>query len=89
MGLHRHRCCKRGNARTFFEEAAPLALLGNQYIGVAVRADSPLKSVREMVERLRVNPAALSMGTNSQGSYLHIVCAQIARASGMDPRKLT
>ena len=77
-----------GSATFTYSDYTPLALLGNQYIGVAVRADSPLKSVREMVERLRVNPAALSMGTNSQGSYLHIVCAQIARASGMDPRKL-
>ena len=77
-----------GSAAFTYSDYTPLALLGNQYIGVAVRADSPLKSVREMVERLRANPAALSMGTNSQGSYLHIVCAQIARASGMDPRKL-
>ena len=77
-----------GSATFTYTDYTPLALLGNQYIGVAVRADSPLKSVREMVERLRANPAALSMATNSQGSYLHIVCAQIARASGMDPRKM-
>ena len=77
-----------GTAPFTYSDYTPLALLGNQYIGVAVRADSPLKSVREMVERLRANPAALSMATNSQGSYLHIVCAQIARASGMDARKL-
>jgi putative tricarboxylic transport membrane protein len=77
-----------GSAPFTYNDYTPLALLGNQYIGVAVRADSPLKSVREMVERLRANPAALSMATNSQGSYLHIVCAQIARASGMDARKL-
>jgi len=77
-----------GSATFTYTDYTPLALLGNQYIGVAVRADSPLKTVREMVEKLRANPAALSMGTNSQGSYLHIVCAQIARASGMDPRRL-
>ena len=77
-----------GSAPFTYSDYTPLALLGNQYIGVAVRADSPLKSVREMVERLRANTAALSMATNSQGSYLHIVCAQIARASGMDARKL-
>ena len=77
-----------GSAAFTHVDYTPLALLGNQYIGVAVRTDSPLKSVREMVELLRANPAALSMGTNSQGSYLHIVCAQIARTAGMDPRKL-
>jgi len=77
-----------GSANFTYTDYTPLALLGNQYIGVAVRAESPLKSVREIVERLRADPAALSLATNTQGSYLHIVCAQIARASGMDPRKL-
>ena len=77
-----------GSAAFNHTDYTPLALLGNQYIGVAVRADSPLKSVREIVEPLRANPGALSMATNSTGSYLHIVCAQIARASGTDPRKM-
>jgi putative tricarboxylic transport membrane protein len=77
-----------GSATFTYTDYTPLALLGNQYIGIAVRAESPLKSVREMVEKLRANPASLSLATNSQGSYLHIVCAQIARAAGMDPRKM-
>jgi putative tricarboxylic transport membrane protein len=77
-----------GSASFTYTDYTPLALLGNQYIGVAVRAESPLKSVREMVEKLRANPASLSLATNSQGSYLHIVCAQIARTAGMDPRKM-
>jgi putative tricarboxylic transport membrane protein len=77
-----------GSAAFTYADYTPLALLGNQYIGVAVRADSPLKSVREIVERLRANPGALSMATNSTGSYLHIVCAQIARTAGVDPRKM-
>lgn len=77
-----------GSAAFTYSDYTPLAMLGTQYIGVAVRTESPLKSVREIVERLRANPGALSMATNSQGSYLHIVCAQIARASGMDPRKM-
>ena len=77
-----------GTAAFTYTDFTPLALLGNQYIGVAVRAESPLKSVREIVERLRADPASLSMATNTQGSYLHIVCAQIARTSGMDARKL-
>jgi putative tricarboxylic transport membrane protein len=62
-----------GTAQFTHTDYTPLALLGNQYIGFAVRADSPLKTVRDLVERLRADPATVSIGTNSLGSYLHIV----------------
>ena len=77
-----------GTAQFTYTDYTPLALLGNQYIAFAVRADSPLKTVRDLLGRLRADPSALSIGTNSLGSYLHIVCALTARAAGVDPKKL-
>ena len=77
-----------GTAQFTYIDYTPLALLGNQYIGFAVRADSPLKTLRDFTERLRADPAGVSIGTNSLGSYLHIVCALTARAAGVDPKKL-
>ncbi|MEO7727052.1 MAG: tripartite tricarboxylate transporter substrate binding protein [Burkholderiales bacterium] len=77
-----------GTAQFAYTDYTPLALLGNQYIAFAVRADSPLKTARDLTERLRADPAAVSIGINSLGSYLHLVCALTARAAGMDPKKL-
>jgi putative tricarboxylic transport membrane protein len=77
-----------GTAQFTYTDYTPLALLGNQYIGFAVRPESPLKTVRDLLERLRADPAGVSIGTNSLGSYLHIVCALTARAAGADPKKL-
>jgi putative tricarboxylic transport membrane protein len=77
-----------GTAQFTYTDYTALALLGNQYIGFAVRADSPLKSLRDLTERLRADPASVSIGTNSLGSYLHVVCALTARAAGADPKKL-
>ena len=77
-----------GTAQFTYTDYTPLALLGNQYIGLAVRPDSPLKTARDLVERLRSDPAAVTIGINSLGSYLHIVCALTARAAGVDPKKL-
>ena len=77
-----------GSAQFTYTDYTPLALLGNQYIVLAVRADSPIKTGRELVERLRADPAAVTMATNSTGSYLHIVSALTARAAGLDPKKL-
>jgi putative tricarboxylic transport membrane protein len=77
-----------GTAQFTYTDYTPLALLGNQYIGFAVRPDSPLKTLRDLTERLRADPATVAIGTNSLGSYLHIVCALTARAAGADPKKL-
>lgn len=77
-----------GSAQFTYSNYTPLALLGNQYIALAVRTDSPLKTGRELLARLRADPAAVTMATNSTGSYLHIVCALTARSAGLDPKKL-
>jgi putative tricarboxylic transport membrane protein len=77
-----------GTAPFTYTDYTPLALLGSQYIAVAVRAESPIKTGRDLVERLRADPLSVSLATNSVGSYLHIVCARIARAAGMDPKKM-
>jgi putative tricarboxylic transport membrane protein len=77
-----------GTSQSTYTHFTPLALLGNQYIGLAVRADSGLKTARDVIERLRADPSSLSFGINSLGSYLHLVGAITARAAGIDPKKL-
>ncbi len=77
-----------GTSQSTYTHYTPLALLGNQYIGLAVRADSRLKTARDVVERLRADPSSISFGINSLGSYLHLVGALTARAAGIDPKKL-
>ena len=77
-----------GTAPFTYTDYTPLALLGNQYIGLAVRADSPIKTARDLTERLRADPSSVTVAINSLGSYLHIVSALTARAAGLDPKKL-
>ncbi|MDB5810766.1 MAG: tctC6 [Betaproteobacteria bacterium] len=77
-----------GTTQHTHTEFTPLALLGNQYIGFAVRPDSPLKTLRDLADRLRADPASVSIGLNSLGSYLHMMCALSARSLGVDPKKL-
>lgn len=77
-----------GTAQHTYMDFTPLALLGNQYIGFAVRPESPLKSLRDLTEKLRADPTSVSIGLNSLGSYLHMMTALTARAAGSDPKKL-
>lgn len=69
-------------------DVTPIARLSGEYIAVAVRADSPLKSGRELVEILRKDPGALSVGVaTSLGNSNHQAVALALKASGIDLRK--
>jgi len=76
-----------GQTRLTFADFTPLALLGSQYIALAVSAGSPIASGRDLIERLKRDPYALSLGINSAGSALHIMAGMLVRAAGGDPKK--
>lgn len=67
----------------------PVAILYGEYIGFAVNADGPIKTGKDLVERLRKNPESVTFafGT-SPGNANHIGIALVAKAAGIDPRKL-
>jgi len=44
---------------------SPLAMLFEEYLAVTVRADSPIKSGRDLVDMLRKNPQAASFGIST------------------------
>jgi putative tricarboxylic transport membrane protein len=67
----------------------PLAVMGVEYEAVAVRADSPLKTGRDLVERLRKDPAALSVGVGTGlGTAAHLAFVIAMKAAGVDIKKL-
>lgn len=70
-----------------FTDFTPLALLGGQYLGAAVRPDSSVKSARDLMERLKRDPYSFSLGINSAGGTLHIMAGLLVRAAGGDPKK--
>ncbi len=46
--------------------------------GVTVRADSPFKTFKDLVEYARANPGKLTYGTPGNGTSLHVTMEQIA-----------
>jgi putative tricarboxylic transport membrane protein len=70
-----------------FSDLTPLALLGNQYLAVAVRSDSPLKSAQDLMARLKRDPYSFSIAINGTGGSLHMMTAMLIRTAGGDPRK--
>ena len=78
-----------GRSAIRYTDVTPLATLADQYTAVAVRVDSPLRTGRDFVDRLRKDPASLAVSTpTTLGSTNHLSFALVARAAGIDVRKL-
>jgi putative tricarboxylic transport membrane protein len=72
-----------------YTEFTPVAFLFGEYVSVTVRPDSPLRSGRDLVERVRKDPGALSFGiATSLGNPNHQGIAAALKAAGVDIRKL-
>jgi putative tricarboxylic transport membrane protein len=87
---HTDRGLLTGHAmgRTDNRAVTPIAILYGEYIGVAVRADSPIKSGRDLIERLRKEPTVHSIGiATSLGNTNHQGVANAMRLAGIDVRK--
>ena len=71
-----------------YTELTPVANLFGEYIGVAVKADSPIKSGRDLIERLKKDPASVSFGiATSIGNTNHQGVAGALKAAGVDIKK--
>ena len=67
----------------------PLAIMGVEYVALCVRADSPMKTGRDFVDRLRKDPASLSVAVGTAlGNATHTSFALAMRAAGVDIRKM-
>jgi len=72
-----------------YTELTPIAHLFGEYIGVAVRVDSPIKSGRDLIERLKKDPTAYSFGVaSSLGNTNHQGAAGALKNAGVDIRKV-
>lgn len=78
-----------GRTPVRYTEVTALATLASQYTVLAVRVDSPLKTGKDLIERLRKDPASLAVSTpTTLGSINHMAYALVARAGGIDVKKL-
>jgi putative tricarboxylic transport membrane protein len=72
-----------------YTDFTPIASLFNEYIVFAVKADSILKTGRDLTERLKKDPKSVSIGfATALGSHNHIAAGLLAKAIGADVRAL-
>jgi putative tricarboxylic transport membrane protein len=72
-----------------YGDFTPVAFLFGEYVSVTVRPDSPLRTGRDLIERMKKDPGALSFGiATSLGNPNHQAVAAALKAAGVDIRKL-
>jgi putative tricarboxylic transport membrane protein len=78
-----------GRSPLAYTDFTPLAVIGAEYVGVAVLADSAVRSGQDLAERLRKDPTAFSVSIGTAfGNATHLSYALAMRAAGVDIRKL-
>lgn len=70
------------------DKVTPLARLTSEYNVFVLPANSPFKSMKDVIEQLRKDPGSVKWGGGSRGSTEHIAAAMIARDAGVDPSKI-
>ncbi len=78
-----------GRSSVNYTDFTPISLLISEYIGFAVRTESPYKNIADLVKALKEDPASVSIGTSSSaGGANHIAVGLLAKAAGADVKKL-
>jgi len=77
-----------GRSALHTSDFTPLVQLFSESISFAVRADSPIKSGRDLLARLKADPGSVRVGLPSVASTNHIACALVLKSLGVDPKTL-
>jgi putative tricarboxylic transport membrane protein len=78
-----------GTTTWSYRDFTSLGILFHEYIALAVVADSPIKDGRDLLARLKKDPASASMGLSSvAGGANHIGAGLAFKAAGVEVRKV-
>ncbi len=78
-----------GRSKVTYTDYTPVAILFGEYMVLAVRADSPLKNARDVMETLKRDPQSLSIAIGiAIGGSNHVNVGLVTKAMGIDVKKL-
>ena len=78
-----------GQSEIGLKDVTPLAVLVTEQIIFSVAADSPIKSGKDLAEKLKTDPQSISIGVSSSpGGQSHDAAALVTKAAGGEPKNL-
>ncbi len=66
----------------------PIGLVNADPAGIHVRADSPYKSVKDLIAAIKANPGKMKASGTGQGGIWHLAIAGLLKEQGIDPSAL-
>jgi putative tricarboxylic transport membrane protein len=69
-------------------QVTPIARLTTEYGVFVVPENSPLKTMKDVVDQLKKDPGSVKWGGGSRGSTEHVAAAMIARFVGVDAARI-
>jgi putative tricarboxylic transport membrane protein len=88
MGLVMVGAIEQNKSQVTLSETTPIAKLTEEYEIIVVPAQSPLKSLADLVAAWKADPAKVSVAGGSAGGTDHIVAGLMAKAAGVDPKQV-
>ena len=77
-----------GKPQVSLDKVTPIARLTSEYNVFVVPADSPFKTMKDVVTQLQKDPGSVKWGGGSRGSTEHICACILAGKVGVDPKKV-
>lgn len=78
-----------GRSPMTYTDVTPITMLAQEYVAFAVKSDSPIKTGRDLLVRLKEDPASISIAIGAAvGNQNHIAISLAAKSNGVDARKL-
>lgn len=76
------------NSPVTLEQVTPIARITSEYLAVVVPANSPIKTVKDLADAVKADPAKVRWAGGSAGGVDHIAAALFAKAVGADATKI-
>lgn len=71
-----------------YTDYTPIGLVNADPAGIHVRADSPYKSVKDLLAAIKANPGKMKASGTGQGGIWHLAIAGLLKEQGIDPNAL-
>lgn len=76
-----------GTTQLTYTDFTPLNILIREYVVIAVKADSPIGSLKDLTARLQKDNQSLTFAfATARGNHNHIVMSMYLKAIGVDPK---
>ncbi|WP_102128034.1 Bug family tripartite tricarboxylate transporter substrate binding protein [Deinococcus planocerae] len=88
MGLVMVGAIQTNSSRVDLSRVTPIARLTGEYEVVVVPASSPYKTMADLTAAWKANPGGVAFAGGSAGGTDHMLVGLLAKAAGIDPRRM-